>query len=104
MIKILPEPITFEWDKGNIDKNLKKHKVSNKEAEQVFNDGSKFIFEDEKHSGEEIRYGLFGESDKGRRLSIVFAVRSDKLRIVTARDVSKRERREYEKIKKNSTI
>jgi len=104
MIKILPEPISFEWDKGNIDKNLKKHNVSDKEAEQVFNDESKFIFEDEEHSDKEIRYALFGRSDKKRKLSIVFTIRHNKLRIITARDMSKKERRDYEEIKKNTNI
>lgn len=103
MIKILPNPVAFEWNKGNIDKNLKKHNMSDKEAEQVFNNESKFIFEDEKHSGKEMRYGLFGRSGK-RKISIVFTVRHDKVRIITARDMSKRERRSYEKIKKNTSI
>lgn len=104
MIRILPEPVTFEWDKGNIDKNLRKHNISDKEAEQVFNDESNFIFEDEKHSGKEMRYGLFGQSGKRRKISIVFTVRHDKVRIITARDMSKRERRSYEEIKKNTSI
>ena len=104
MIKILPEPISFEWDKDNIDKNLKKHNVSDKEAEQLFSDESKFIFEDEEHSDREIRYALFGQSDKGRKLSIVFAIRHLKLRIISARDMSKKERRDYEEIKKNTNI
>jgi uncharacterized protein len=104
VIRVLPKVVAFEWDKGNIDKNLKKHNVSNQEAEDVFNGESKFIFEDERHSGKEIRYALFGKSDKGRKLSIVFTARKDKIRIITARDMSKKERREYEEIKKNANI
>lgn len=103
-MRILPEPIKFEWDEGNIDKNLTRHGVTHKEAEEVFDNEPKFIFEDEKHSYKEIRYGLFGQSDKGRKLSIVFTIRNDKLRIITARDMSKRERRDYEEIKKNTSI
>ena len=46
---IIPEPIEFEWNKGNVDKNLKKHGVKNEEAEEVFlNDP--LIYEDLKHS------------------------------------------------------
>lgn len=104
MIKILPDAVTFEWDKGNVDKNLKKHQVFDRETEEAFNDESKFIFEDERHSEKEIRYALFGKSDKGRKLSIVFTVRKDKIRIITARDMSKKERRDYEEIKKNTNI
>lgn len=102
---ILSEPLEFEWDKGNIDKNFKKHKLSNKEIEQVFISGKrKFIFEDQKHSAREKRYGIFGKTDDGKLLSIVFTLRKDKVRAITARPMSKKERRSYEKIKTNSKI
>ena len=103
-MKILPYPIAFEWDKGNRDKNFKKHNVTIKESEEIFDSEESFIFEDEKHSIKEKRYGLFGKTSKERRLSIVFTIRQDKIRIITARDMSKRERRAYEKIQTNSTI
>lgn len=95
-MKILPEPITFEWDKGNIDKNLVKHTVANREAEEVFENNLKFIFRDEKHSQREERYGLLGATDTGRKLSVVFTIKKDKVRIITARDMSKKERSAYE--------
>lgn len=98
-MKILPDPVSFVWDKGNIDKNFKKHKVTNKEAEEVFENKSKFIFEDVKHSTVEKRYGIFGVTDNGKQLSVVFTIRNDKVRIITAREMSNRERRSYEKIK-----
>lgn len=96
-MKILPEPISFVWDKGNIDKNLVKHKVTNKEAEEIFNSKKKFIVEDEKHSLIEKRYMIWGETDSHRRLSVFFTVRKDKIRIISARDMDKKERRDYEK-------
>lgn len=49
-MKILPKPLKFEWDKGNIDKNLVKHNVTDREAEEIFDNEPKFIFEDERHS------------------------------------------------------
>ena len=101
-MKILPEPLSFEWDKGNLGKNLK-HKVSDKEAEEAFINGQLFIFKDQKHSQIENRYGFFGRTGTGRLLSIVFTIRRDKIRIITARDTSKKERKSYEKeIKKHS--
>lgn len=103
-MKILPAPISFLWDKGNLDKNLKKHNVTNKEAEETFENKPRFIFEDEKHSVNEKRYGLFGQTDRGRLLSIVYTMRKDEIRIITARDMSIRERRSYEKIKANSQV
>jgi uncharacterized DUF497 family protein len=102
-MKILPEPITFEWDKGNIDKNFIKHKVSNKETEEIFISGQKFIFEDERHSFVEKRYMLLGKTNTGRRLAIFFTIRNQKIRIISARDMHIKERGEYEKnLKTNS--
>lgn len=99
----LPKPVIFEWDKGNSDKNWVKHKVSNKEAEEVFQNEPKFIFKDETHSQIEERYGLFGITNQGRKLSIVFTIRGNQVRVITARDISKRERRIYEeKVQKNT--
>lgn len=102
-MKILPEPVVFEWDKGNIDKNRIKHNVEVKEAEEAFENDPKFLFSDDKHSLEEKRYGIYGRTNNGRKLSIVFIVRNGKVRVITARDMSKVERRTYEeKIKEYS--
>lgn len=103
-MKIIPEPISFDWDKGNIDKNLERHNVEDKEAEEPFLKRFLYTFEDQKHSAKEKRYGLFGQTNRGRRLSIVFTIRKGKIRIITARDMSRRERRSYKKIKVNSKI
>jgi uncharacterized DUF497 family protein len=104
-MKILPEPLSFEWDKGNINKNLKKHKVTNQEAEEAFKNKPVFIFKDEEHSTlREGKYGLFGRTNRGRQLSIAFTIRKDKIRIVMARDISKKERRAYEKVKTHSQV
>ncbi|MBI4009293.1 BrnT family toxin [Candidatus Roizmanbacteria bacterium] len=100
-MKILPEPVVFDWDKGNINKNFEKHEVSDKEAEEAFENSDLYIFEDKQHSQVEKRYGVFGITDKRRLLSVAFTLRKDKVRIITARDMSRRERRAYEKIKKN---
>ncbi len=103
-MKILPEPLAFEWDKGNIEKNLIKHKVTSRETEEVFTNEEKFIIEDEKHSLSEKRYLVWGVTNKGRRLSVIFTLRNNKVRIISARGMNKKERREYEKIQKNSKI
>lgn len=95
-MKILPEPIIFEWDKGNISKNFK-HKVSDKETEEIFSNKPKFILEDEKHSLKEKRYMIWGSTNEDKRLAVFFTIRKDKIRIISARDMSKKERREYEK-------
>lgn len=95
-MKILPEPIAFEWDKGNINKNFIKHNIADKEAEELFDNEPKFILEDEKHSFTETRYMIWGVTNKGRRLSVFFTFRGEKVRIISARDMHKKERRKYE--------
>jgi uncharacterized protein len=94
---ILPDPITFEWDKGNTDKNVKKHNVSNQEAEEAFINDPKFILSDEKHSSEkEIRHMLWGATNQKRFITVIFTIRNEKIRIISCRDMHKKERREYE--------
>ncbi|KKQ35103.1 MAG: hypothetical protein US51_C0016G0005 [Microgenomates group bacterium GW2011_GWA2_37_6] len=101
-MKILPEPIVFEWDKGNIDKNLLKHKVTNKEAEEVFGNRH-FMIEDKKRSTVyERRYMLWGVTNYKRKLTIIFTIRTNSIRIISVRDMHKKERRRYEKIETNS--
>ncbi len=102
-MKILSEPAVFEWDKGNREKNYEKHEVASKEAEGVFDNPQRFFFKDEKHSAIEQRYGLYGKTDKNRELAIVFTIRKDKIRIITARDMSGKERRVYEEQVKNNS-
>lgn len=92
---IIPEPIEFEWNKGNLDKNLKKHGVKNEEAEEVFLNNP-LIYEDLEHSEFEKRYDCLGETDKGKKLFISFTLRNDKIRIISARLMSKKERKGYE--------
>lgn len=101
---ILPEPVLFEWDSGNADKNQKKHDVSIKESEEVFVNLPRYLFVDEKHSGWEKRFGMFGKTNTGRFLSLVFTIRRDVIRIITVRPMSRRERRAYEKIKTNTEV
>ncbi len=96
-MKILPEPITFEWDTGNIDKNIKKHNVTNRESESVFINMPHFIIKDERHSLAEKRYMIWGTTENERKLSVFFTMRKEKIRIISARDMHIKERREYEK-------
>ncbi len=86
-MRIIPEPLAFDWDKGNIDKNFKKHSVTDKEAEEVFINEPKFIFKDDKHSDTERRYMLWGETNKKKKLTIFYTIRNNKIRIISARDM-----------------
>lgn len=94
----LKTPIHFEWDKGNQDKNWNKHRVTQEEAEQVFFDTHKLITEDSLNSTEEKRHRIIGKTKAHRLLFVVFTMRGDKVRVISARDLNKRkEAKFYEK-------
>ncbi len=88
----------FEWDKGNRDKNWLKHRVSNSECEQIFFNRPLIIHFDEMHSGKEDRFYALGHTDLGRNLFIVFTIRGTKIRVISARDMSREEREIYKKL------
>jgi len=97
-MKILPEPIFFEWDKGNSDKNLIKHGVTNQEAEEVFDNKPFLLSEDFKHSIKEKRFQALGRTNQGRFLFLSITIREDRVRIISVRDMNRKERKIYEKI------
>jgi uncharacterized DUF497 family protein len=88
----------FDWDEGNIRKN-EKHSVSMAEAEQLFFNQPLLILEDSKHSNQEPRFHALGKSDDNRQLHITFTLRQagEKIRVISARDMHKKERAIYEK-------
>lgn len=90
----IPVPISFEWDKGNRDKNKIKHDVEMQECEEVFFDDPVYL-PDRDHSHGESRYVALGKTVEKRYLFIVFTVRSLKVRVISARDQNKRERAYY---------
>ena len=87
----------FQWDAGNINKNLYKHKVENWECEQVFFNEPLIILDDPKHSHEEKRWAAFGKTDAGRLLSVIFTKRGQLIRVISARTMKRKERNFYEK-------
>jgi len=93
----------FEWDNGNIEKNWQRHHILNTEAEQVFFNEPLILF-DEKHSTEvEMRYHALGYTDNDKYLLVVFTVRKQLIRIISARTMSQKERKIYnEKTKADS--
>jgi len=86
----------FEWDRGNIDKNLVKHNVENWECEQIFFNRPLLVLDDPKHSFDEKRFAAFGKTDSGRLLVAVLTQRGSLIRVISARDMNGRERRFYE--------
>jgi len=86
----------FDWDGGNAEKNWLRHRVSQAESEQVFLNLPLVVAEDELHSGTELRHYALGRTDAGRLLFVVYTLRGGKVRIISARDMIRRERKEYE--------
>ena len=86
----LPDPIAFEWDEGNRDKNREKHGVSANEMEEVFFDADKRAYPDPKHSSTEARSIIVGKTKKGRLLFVVYTIRDKKIRVISARDLNKK--------------
>lgn len=82
----------FDWDEGNRYKNWLEHQVSVGECEEVFFNLPLLLLPDLAHSQQEARYYVLGKTDAGRRLFIAFTVRSHKVRIISARDRSEKER------------
>jgi uncharacterized protein len=86
--KILEESTGFEWDQGNNTKNWDQHDVSNAECEQIFFNRPLIIKRDKEHSRLENRYYVLGRTNVNRLLFAVFTVRKDKIRIISARDMT----------------
>ncbi|MEX0833134.1 MAG: BrnT family toxin [Actinomycetota bacterium] len=87
----------FEWDVGNAGKNRERHQVSDGECEQVFFQRPILIAPDTMHSRNEPRYAALGQTADGRRLTIVFTIRGEAIRVISAQTMSRRERRIYER-------
>lgn len=85
----------FDWDEGNRDKNLEKHGVSNAECEEVFFNAPLVVRPDVAHTGTETRYYSLGMTDEGRPLFVAYTLRKEKIRVISARDMTKRELEVY---------
>lgn len=86
----------FEWDETKARANEKKHGVSFVEATEVFGDEYSSCVHDPDHSYEEERYLLFGVSSKGNYIVVSYTERSDTVRIISARRMTRQERKAYE--------
>jgi hypothetical protein len=86
----------FEWDAAKAAENEKKHGVAFDEALTVFADSLARIFDDPDHSEEEVREIIVGHSGQQRLLLVSFIERPGRVRIISARPVTRRERKAYE--------
>ena len=94
---VLAQLLEFEWDSGNQGKNFRKHRVTDEECEETFFDEGKKMLTDTLHSQNESRHILLGKTKNHRVLFVVFTLRKQKIRVISARDFNTREQHLYEK-------
>ena len=92
----------FQWDKDNAEKNWLKHNVTPSVCEQIFFNIPMIVSNYEKHSLEEDRYYVLGKTDKDRGLFIAFTIRGNHIRVISARNMNKKERQVYDNYEKYS--
>jgi uncharacterized DUF497 family protein len=103
MASILEECEGFDWDDGNSKKNWYLHGVTDEECEEVFSNIPIIVAFDQGHSANEIRHTAIGRTNSGRRIFIAFTVRNLLFRVISAREMNRREERRYEEeIKRNT--
>lgn len=88
----------FQWDSDNLEKNWLAHQVSAAECEQVFFNQPLVAAADIAHSQEEARFYSLGPTDSGRLLFVVFTLRGTLIRVISARDMSRKERKIYQSV------
>ncbi len=88
--------LTFEWDDAKAEQNERKHGVSFGEAAAIFGDPLSLTIDDPLHSYGEERFVTIGESAQHRLLVVVHTERGDRIRIISAREATSREQKDYE--------
>ena len=86
----------FDWDPTKVASNLKDHQVAFEEASTVFGDPLAMLMADPDHSEDEERYLLLGMSLRRRLLVVSFVERPPLTRLISAREATRHERRQYE--------
>lgn len=94
----LNEVVGFEWDEGNIYKNKKKHNLDKWEIEEVFFNEPFLVYIDVKHSNYENRWFALGKTDNNLKIMVVFTIRNNLIRVISARKMNKKERTFYENV------
>ena len=92
----------FEWDEANAHKNWERHRVTPEEAEDVFFNEPLVVHSDVRHSKREKRYYALGQTGSGLHLFVVFTIRHSLLRVISVRDMNRKERDAYAKREKEA--
>jgi uncharacterized DUF497 family protein len=86
----------FQWDASNAGKIWERHQVAPTESEEVFFNRPLVVNDDEEHSATEGRLYALGQTDSARLLFVAFTMRGRLIRVISARDMSRKERRIYQ--------
>lgn len=86
----------FEWHGAKAAANKRKHGISFDEAATVFADGLSYVFPDLDHSDDETRFLIIGMSETGRILVVSHTDRGERVRLISAREATRKERNFYE--------
>jgi len=89
--------IEFEWDPKKAEGNLRKHRVAFAEAATAFADPSAITVFDPDHSRSEDRFITIGTTQRGRAIMVAHTDRGNAIRIISARELTRAERKDYEK-------
>jgi len=89
--------LKFEWDRRKAVLNIKKHGVSFEDAATAFGDPLSVTIHDPKHSDDEDRFLLLGETQDKKLVVVAHTDRKDTIRLINARPASRQEREDYEK-------
>lgn len=94
-LALLAECTGFDWDDGNKEKNWINHQVTFAECEELFFNQPLAVADDALHSKDENRHYALGQTNAGRLLFISFTIRQKLIRVISARDMSRKERKVY---------
>ncbi len=98
-IELLRSSDGFDWDFHNYYKNWLKHNITALQAQEVFSNRPLLIYDDQKHSKSEDRFLAYGKTNAGLRLFVSYTFRGTKIRIISVRKMSRKEREIYEQAK-----
>ncbi len=99
----LDECIGFDWDEVNVQKNWERHRVTPEEAEDAFFHEPLVMRSDVRHSRMEKRYYVLGQTSGGRHLFVSFTIRRKLIRVISVRDMNRREKDVYGEHEETST-
>ena len=98
----LGECIGFDWDESNTVTNWERHKVTPEEAEDVFFHDPLAVRSDVGHSSREKRYRALGKTSRGRLLFVAYTIRRKLIRVISVRDMNRKEAEEYRRHEEGS--